>query len=71
MSFAPRLKSRLTRAGDPFTFRERLEKVWTDSPSTTITAAVKLTGAPRSVAETIRRRLAAMGKLKPGTERSS
>ena len=63
MTYAPRLKSRLTRPGDPFTFRERLEAAWEANPTLGIRDAMRTTGASRLVVITVRKRLIAAGQL--------
>lgn len=70
MTYAPRQKSRVSRTGDPLSFRERLESLWASAPQTTIREAMRLTGASAAVTITVRRRLAARGLLKPGKDRT-
>lgn len=66
VSFAPRPKNRITRPGDPFTFRTRLEAAWIGNQTLTINEVMRATGASRAVATTVRQRLVARGVLRPG-----
>lgn len=49
--------------GSPLTYRERLEALWAANPGLSAIEAARLTGASRSVACTVKRRLQAAGVL--------
>lgn len=69
VSFAPRPKSRVTRPGDPFTFRAQLVAAWERDPTLTILESMRETGASLRVAQKVRKDLARRGLLKSRKER--